>query len=346
MPVNGVAAPPRLADAITTHYGCEVHEITRVPRGLGAANWLVRTAGANYFVKQYRAGADVGREVQALELSQAVRAAGVPSPAVIPTRSGKLIGSEHDLRLSLFEYLPGTTSGVALSRPEMEQAGHTLGRLHRCLRGRRGLDDTAKTWLALDLQRKRANFERYLAISERRQDRDRFDRRTAACLIRRLELLPKAAALLGSLPSLARQVVHGDYSLHNVLFRGGELVAVVDFRPPEIFLPAFEIGRAALNPETTAAGPGWLEKARAFAEHYCRANPDVGLSDVRFAPHVWAIQLVRSEYGVRQHYCGPVERQAELDRFWFERCETAERILGNLDQLSECFGSAWERRTG
>ena len=173
---------------------------------------------------------------------------------------------------------------------------------------------------------------------------DAFDRRTASLLLRRLDLLPRAASLLASLPPLARQVVHGDYSIWNILFRRGELIAVVDFRPPDRFLPAFEIGRAALAPETVTAGPGWRDKALAFVEAYCRANRDIGRSDVEFAPHVWAVQLVRSEYGVRQHYCGPVERQADLDRFWLRRCEAADLILDDLDRLSASFVSAWERR--
>ena len=239
-------------------------------------------------------------------------------------RRRNLLWSQGDLALALFEYFPDTTSGVALSCSEMAQAGHTLGRLHAWLRGRSGLRDTATQWLALDERRKRAAFERRVETIEGKEDRDEFDRRTLSLLHRRLELLPKAASLLTSLPPLARQVVHGDYNLHNILFRNGELVAVVDFRPPELFLPAFEIGRTALAPELVIAGSGWLDKALAFVQAYCRANPDIAQSDIEFAPHVWAIQLVRSEYGVRQHYFGPLERQSALDRFWFQRCEAAE----------------------
>jgi homoserine kinase type II len=122
-------------------------------------------------------------------------------------------------------------------------------------------------------------------------------------------------------------------------------VAVVDFRPPERFLPAFEIGRAALNPETMTAGP-WLDRAVAFVEEYCAANTAIAADDIRFAPHVWASQLVRSEYGVRQHYVSPLEYQADLDQFWFQRCEAAELILGHLDEISEAFVSARGRRKG
>ena len=334
----------RLTDAVTRHYGHEVHSIARIAKGMGTTNWRVRTPAADYFLKQYQSDADAASEVAALELSQLARTAGVPAPLVIPSVTGELLWSEGDVTLALFEYVRDATSGVALSRAEMAQAGRTLGRLHTCLRGVRSVfRDISEEWLALDEGRKRAAFERYFPTIERRGEQDDFDRRTKAFLHRRLELLPRASSLLASLPPLTRQVVHGDYSIWNILFRDGELVAVVDFRPPELFLPAFEIGRAALNPETIAAGP-WLDKALAFVEEYCRANPDIGLADVRFAPHVWAIQLVRSEYGVRQHYFGPLEQQADLDRFWFQRCEAAHVILDNLDQVSERFVSVWERR--
>ena len=341
---DGSGGARRLADALARHYRCEARSIARIAKGMGTTNWLVRTSEANYFLKQYSPRADVAGEAAALKLSQEARAAGLPVPLVIPSSAGELLWSEGDLTLALFEHFPDTTSGIALSRSDMAQAGHTLGRLHACLRGRPARRDAAEEWLALDASRKRAAFERYLEAIEKRDEQDEFDRRTVSLLRRRLDLLPRAASLLVSLPPLARQVVHGDYSIWNILFRGGKLVAVVDFRPPERFLPAFEIGRAALAPETVTAGPGWHGKAVAFVEAYCRANRDIERSDVEFAPHVWAIQLVRSEYGVRQHYSGPVERQADLDRFWFQRCEAADMILDDLDRLSVSFVSAWERR--
>ena len=98
-----------------------------------------------------------------------------------------------------------------------------------------------------------------------------------------------------------------------------------------------------LSPESMTAGPKWLDKALAFVREYRRANPDIARSDVRFAPHVWAIQLIRSEYGLLQDYFGPIEQQADLDRFWFQRCETAELVLGDLEGLSTGFASIWDR---
>ena len=180
------AAARRLAEVVGNRYGREVRSVERIARGMGTTNWLVRTPGAVYFLKQYPANADRPGEAAALELSQSARVAGVPAPRVVPTATGDLLASEGDLALALFEYLPDTTSGVPLSRSQMAQAGHMLGRLHHCLRERSGLRDISAAWLALDERRKRAAFERYLQVIESREAPNDFDRRTA-------RLLPPAA---------------------------------------------------------------------------------------------------------------------------------------------------------
>jgi Ser/Thr protein kinase RdoA (MazF antagonist) len=334
----------RFTAAIGDDYGLEVLSIVRVPKGMGTRNWRVQTAGGDYFLKHYPASADLAGEATALELSQSARAAGIPVPRAIPALDGRLLRSEGDLAFALFEYISDATSGVALSRDQMAQAGHALGRLHEHLRATPAtFGDITARWLAFDAARKRAQLEGHLATIAAREEMDDFDRRTTGLLERRVELLPRIVGILTLLPPLTRQVVHGDYSVWNILFRGNTLVAVIDFRRPERFLPAFEIGRAALNPETMTAGP-WLDKAVAFVEEYCAANPGIAADDIRFAPHVWASQLVRSEYGVRQHYLAPLEYQADLDRFWYQRCEAAELILGHLDEISEAFVSARGRR--
>jgi homoserine kinase type II len=337
-------AHSRLADALRRDFGQDALSIVRFAKGMGTVNWRVQTPAGELFLKQYPAHADLAAEAAALELSQSALAAGIPAPLVLPARDGRLLWSEGDLAFALFEYVPDTTSGIALNREQMAQSGRVLGRLHRLLRPMpTTYPDITDEWLAVDETSKREKLQELLLLIERREVQDDFDRRTVALLHRRIELLPRVIALLGSLPPLTRQVLHGDYSVWNVLFRGNEVAAVVDFRPPERFLPAFEIGRAALNPETLAAGP-WLDKAVAFVEAYCAADPEVAAGDVRYAPHVWAGQLVRSEYGVRQHYLAPLEYQDDLDRFWFQRCEAAELILGNLEEISAAFVSAWKRR--
>jgi hypothetical protein len=47
------------------------------------------------------------------------------------------------------------------------------------------------------------------------------------------------------------------------------------------------------------------------------------------------VQLLRSTYGLKQHYGTQVERQVELDRFWLERARGAEILFDNLPEVIE-----------
>ena len=49
------AAARRLAEVVGNRYGREVRSVERIARGMGTTNWLVRTPGAVYFLKQYPA---------------------------------------------------------------------------------------------------------------------------------------------------------------------------------------------------------------------------------------------------------------------------------------------------
>ena len=70
----------RLADALARHYRCEAHSIARVAKGMGTTNWLMRTSGADYCLKQYPPSADIAGEAAALELYQEVRASRSAGP--------------------------------------------------------------------------------------------------------------------------------------------------------------------------------------------------------------------------------------------------------------------------
>jgi len=106
------------------------------------------------------------------------------------------------------------------------------------------------------------------------------------------------------------------------------LTISIALRPPQPFLVAYEIGRIAFPPEHFAQGD-WLDRGVALIAAYLDENP--GAADqIRFAPTAWLVQLIRSTYGLKQHYGTPVELQAHLDRFWLERARGAETLFNEL----------------
>lgn len=82
-------------------------------------------------------------------------------------------------------------------------------------------------------------------------------------------------------------------------------------------------------------------EGRFFVKEYCRAHR-VSVHDIGFAPHVWLVQLIRSMYGVKQHYTRPVELQESLDRFWVQRAHAARTLFANLATVQETLKSVWE----
>lgn len=332
----------RIAMGLRTQYGLTVDSLARVPAGLGTRNWLATTPEGRFFVKEYAGGADLEAERRALELTEYALRSGIPTPRIVPACSTALLGLAEGLALAVFEYVPGSTSGGVLSLEQMAEAGRVLGLIHRHFAHLRpSLPAVTARWLDLDEHAKRQEIESYLEIIEHKDKPDAFDRATYPLLRQRLAMLPEVPGLLASLTGLTTQVIHNDYSSPNLLFAGSCLVAVVDFRPPNPFLISYELGRIALAPENLAA-PGWLQKAAALVEAYCRAH-DVAREDVSLAPRVWLAQLIRSTYGLRQHYTQPVEFQPGLDAHWFHRAKAAAQLLAGLEEVEACFEAAWKR---
>ena len=326
---------------IARHYSLRPLSMTRIHEGCGTRNWSLRTAEGRFFVKEYPAQARVAEERQALELSIYARDCGIPTPRVIATRSDDLVCVSGDAMFVLFEWADGCTAKRSLSPEQMAQAGRVLGEMHRHFRTVESrLPSETSRWLEFDAADKLSEVERYVEIIRGKPERDDFDRRTLPLLIERKRLVRKVPKILLSLPNLTTQVIHNDYGLPNVMFKDGRVSAVVDFQPPRPFLIAYEIGRIAFGPENFTSS-GWIGKASVLIREYCRAHR-VAVHDICFAPHVWLVQLIRSMYGVKQHYTRPVELQDALDRFWFQRAHAARTLFENLATVQETLKSVWE----
>jgi len=213
----------------------------------------------------------------------------------------------------------------------MIEAGGELGRIHRLFRDIDSpLAATTPGWrLRFDLDAKLAEIEGYLSLIGARASLDAFESATIPLLRRRDVLLAEVPRLLDELEEAKSQVLHGDYGLENLLFqREGALAAVVDFGPPQPFLVAYEIGRIAF-PAEHFAQQDWVERGVALLAAYRDENPRAA-DQIRFAPAAWLVQLIRSTYGLKQHYGDPVEFQADLDRFWLQRARGAEILFDML----------------
>ena len=328
---------------VETHYKMEVDSLARIYKGMGTRNWLLRTTEGRFFVKEYHTTSDLHAERQALGLTEYAYKCGIPTPKIIRTGSSDLMCVDDGTAFTLFQYVPGTTSHGCLSINQMAEAGRTLGDIHRHFkRVKTERASTVAEWLNFDENRKSQEIKAYLKIIAHKEKPDDFDEKTYELLLKRKELLKEVSKILNRVSDLTAQVIHNDYSGLNLMFSGDKLNAVIDFNPPTPFLISYEIGRIALSPENLCL-PDWREKAVVLIKEYCGANK-VALKDVFFAPHMWLVQLIRSTYGVKQHYTNPHELQNELDNFWFQRAHAAELILENIVNLEKIFEDVWQEQ--
>jgi hypothetical protein len=121
----------------------------------------------------------------------------------------------------------------------------------------------------------------------------------------------------------------------NILFDADDLTAVTDFRPPDPFLIAYELGRMAFYPTTVAWDENWPKAAATLIRSYLQTNPRVPALDIRACVRVALLQLLGSLYGVPQHYLNPGLFPHDLDEFWFLRHRTAGILLDHLPDTDD-----------
>lgn len=328
-------------------YGLTAASLERLPVGQGAVNYRVDCEHETVFAKAYPDGTDLDGERAGIEQSGLAGRHGVPVATVRPSLDGEPIVVGPHGALSVWPWIEGTTMTGGLRPAQQRATGAALGRIHEAFAAHpvsRGPAPAVAEWMAVDLDGLRATIDHLLAEIAARRPGDNFDAHAEHALIERRADLAQVPTLLAGLPALSAQVLHGDYSAVNLLFTGDDLAAVLDFRPPRSFLPAYELGRIAFDPRSVALDPDWLEAAARLIAAYLDTFPHALAEDVRACGRVALLQLLTSLYGVKQHYLKPGLLQDDLDAFWHLRHRTARTLLTRLDDVEETLAGLAESR--
>ncbi|MFF5705173.1 phosphotransferase enzyme family protein [Streptomyces sp. NPDC012794] len=316
------------------------------PAGTATRNYVAEDGeGRRWFVKAYPRGTDLEAERQALALGEAARAAGAPVPAVRQTVTGEMIASADGLGVSVMEYIADAeTAEGGLSGGRWNAVGEAVGRLHRALaRHPVGPPHPVAAREVCDVERAERRLEellaRWAAAPPAPGGFAAWAYRTAAG---RLAALPEVAARLEKLPAtLTAQIVHGDLASPNLLLRGEEVAAVIDFRPPGHRSAVWELGRIVLDPRTVLARPDeWIPGLARAVDAYRAANPELPVEDLLAVPRVAAGYLACSVYPLSEPLDDPAcltpaleaygrARQGAAGVLW-ERLEEAEEVLRDV----------------
>jgi Ser/Thr protein kinase RdoA (MazF antagonist) len=291
--VTGTAtAPPPLTFVLRRYENAGIPLTCEpVPRGLLNRGWRVTTTGGCFFLKQYVAADTavpgiIARQHHAtLRLSQL----GLPAAAPLPDTSGDTVTLADGAGYALFPWIDGRhREGPELSPAQCRRLGALLGRVHTGL-ARVQPPPPPGRHPSADPDRTHAHIDQLLALVRGHRPYDAFDALAEHRLLERRALLRQYAHRRP--PAAEEQVsgwVHGDFHPLNLLYRGDEPAAIVDWDRLGVQPRAEEAVRAAaiffVHPVT---GRLDLRKVRGYARAY-RRGARVDAAEVAAAVHrVW-----------------------------------------------------------
>ncbi|MBQ0983158.1 phosphotransferase [Streptomyces sp. F63] len=272
----------------------------RVTQGLLNRGYALVTTRGRFFLKHHLDGDSpaISRQHRA---TARLAALGLPAVPPLADTGGSTVAVTGGRCFALHPWIDGRHRyGAQLTRGECGQLGELLGRVHTALertmppapRAAPGAGGTAPgDRLRLPGQRRPASptsppalasadpadtyalIEELLARARRRPQRDAFDELAEHRLTERRALLGRHAHRRprpGAEP--AAGWVHGDFHPLNLLYRGTEPAAIVDWDRLSVQPRAEEAVRAAAIFFVRPRGPLALPKVRCYARGYRRAS--------------------------------------------------------------------------
>ncbi|MGW3651676.1 phosphotransferase [Streptomyces sp. NPDC000878] len=262
---------PTVADAF------DLGEVTEAPRyladGLMNRNWHIGTGRGRFAVKQI---IDVPLETarRNLRALSALAADGVPVCKPLTSGNGDTVAEVDDRGYCVIEWVDGVhVRGTDLPLDQVADLGQRLGHIHQSLAADAPAPVPAKPPLAevTDARKATESADRYLTVIAAQGSLTAFDRDVVDALEQRKKLLGKYAGLRpdGDVPAGPYGWTHGDFQYRNIVRRGGEVIAVLDWDRLRVRPFAEEVVRTA-QVQFGVAGTFDLERVRAFMAGYRR----------------------------------------------------------------------------
>ncbi|HEY3560883.1 MAG TPA: phosphotransferase [Kribbella sp.] len=318
-----------LTQLLRDSYGVHAAELHRIPAGTNTVNYRVVDAnGQKWFAKLYRG--DLERERAAIELTEFAGGGGVPVPGVRRTLDGDVMCSRGPL--SLWEFVDGETAEGGLTGARWPAVGAVVGRLHRRLSEHPSATPTLRPAIeARDVVRSAQNFDRLIAGFEARESLSPFEEWACEAARERRALLDRAGAILADLPDLTVHVLHGDLASPNVMLRGDEVAAVIDFHPARPSFAAWEIARIGCDPRTVILGDQWIEGLGELLDAYRTEHPAARPDDLMSAVAVGCAYTLGSTFPLAEQPPIP----ASLELYARARHKAALQMLERLPEVRD-----------
>jgi Ser/Thr protein kinase RdoA (MazF antagonist) len=258
-----------------------------VTQGLLNRGYRLATTRGAYFLKHHLDGDHeaIARQHRA---TQRLQALDVPVAPPLEDQDGDTVAVIDGHCYALHPWIDGRhLGGAQLSTAQSRRLGSLLGLVHTCLA--QVMDDgTPRTSEhgSADPEETFSLIDELLELARSARPRDSFDTLAEHRLLQRRTLLERHADRRPP-PGGAGGWVHGDFHPLNLLYRGAEPAAIVDWDRLGVQPRAEEAVRAAAIFFVLPAGRLELTKVRAYARAYRRAAA-ADPAELRAAVHrVW-----------------------------------------------------------
>jgi homoserine kinase type II len=263
-----------------------------VAQGLLNRGYRLATTHGRYFLKHHLDGdrAAIARQHRA---TARLAELGLPVAPPVPDADGRTVTVIGGRCYALHPWVDGRhRDGAQLTAAQSRRLGALLGLVHACLErvmAERGTGrDRALGHASADPADSFELIEELLVLARRRRPRDAFDELAEHRLVERRGLLEQHAHRRP--PAGAESAagwVHGDFHPLNLLYRGAEPAAIVDWDRLGVQPRAEEAVRAAAIFFVRPGGTLELTKVRPYARAY-RRTTGAGPEELAAAVHrVW-----------------------------------------------------------
>ncbi len=335
-------------NALLRRYVPRAEPLSCVPLSQGLLNngYRLTTTRGTYFLKQHvdAPTSDRATIVRQHRATQSLHDLGVPVAPPLPDTRGRTVALIDGHCYALHPWVEGRhRDGTQLTASGSRRLGALLGLVHTCLEkvmghGAGGPDGGApgggagcgagggagaREYASADPEDTFRLIDELLALARGRRPREPFDELAEHRLVERRRLLAEHAHRRPAAP-VAGGWVHGDFHPLNLLYRGAEPAAIVDWDRLGVQPRAEEAVRAGLIFYVQPTGRLDLRKVRAYARAYRRAS-GAGAAELAAAVHrVWWERLndfwiLRWRYELHDSRADPQFPAASALTVWWTR---------------------------
>lgn len=214
--------------------------------GLMNENWFVETDSGKYFLRRRSPFFSSDSTRFELQLIDHLSSLGFPTPKLIRTSEGGLYVQKENRTWELYEYISGEPFKPD-NLAQTKSAARLLARFHKVAAGYH-VEADAASYRKIDMGTVAGMIDQF-----KEQVKDGLKASTIGALIEPgiTGLLDaQADVVLSGIQSLSGSlltIIHGDFQPSNVLFRGDDAVALIDFGNAALSYRSYDVARAILS---------------------------------------------------------------------------------------------------